>query len=465
MSYTNVKDMRSAAAALALLCAAQFMVILDVTVVNVALPSIQADLGVASGDLQWVVTAYTLVFGGLLMLGGRAGDVLGRRRVFVAGLALFTASSLAAGLAPSEPLLLAARALQGAGAALLSPSTLALLTAVFPEGPERHRALATWGALGAAGAGAGVLLGGVLTELAGWRSAFLVNVPVGVAGVALAGRTLPAARPSGPRPALDLLGAPLLTGGLVALIYGLSRADDAGWTAAPTVLPAAAGLALVAAFAARQSAVPHPLVPLRVFRRRAASTALGLMLLAAGTMVATFFLGSLHLQQQLGHSALRTGLEFLPVALTVLAAAHAGGHVLARAGIRTLLAAGFALAAAGALLLADVGPGASYAADVLPGLAVMAAGLGLAFAGITVTVMSGAGHDDAGILSGLTTTAHELGASVVVAVLATVAAAGGTGDAFAVAAGVAAAGAVVALAGLRAGDVRAPEGRPAFAHH
>ena len=448
--------------ALGLLCAAQFMVILDVTVVNVALPSIRSGLGIADEELQWVVTAYTLVFGGLLLLGGRAGDVLGRRRVFVAGVVLFTAASLAAGLATSEATLLAARALQGAGAALLSPSTLALITAVFPAGPERRRALALWGVLGATGAAAGVLLGGVLTEIAGWESVFLINVPVGALIVAAAPRVLPEVRPDA-RPSLDLLGAPMLTAGLAGAIYGLSRADDGGWTDAATILPLAAGLGLLAAFAARQAVVPAPLVPLAVFRRRTASTALALMVLGAGMLVSAFFLTSLYLQGQLGHSALRTGLEFLPVALAIVAAAHAGSHVLAHAGVRTLLGAGFALAAVGALLLSRLAADGSYLADVLPGLLLLAGGLGLCFAGITVTAMAGVGDHDAGLMSGLTTTAHELGASLLLAVLATVSAAGGPGDGFAVAAGLAAAGAALALAALRREDVQT-EGRPAFAH-
>jgi len=293
--------------ALALLCAAQFMVILDVTVVNVAMPSIQADLGFAFADLQWVVTAYTLAFGGLLLLGGRAADLLGRRRVFLSGLAIFTAASLASGLAASPEMLLGSRALQGA--ALLSPAALSLITAIFPEGLERNRALAAWAAVGASGAAFGVLLGGSLTEAFGWEAIFLVNVPVGIAVALAAVRVLPPARAAaGTR--IDALGALIATASLVALIYALVEADTAGWASLQTLALLALAAAGIAMFVAVERRVRAPLVPLAFFRRRATVTALVLMALGMGTLVSGFFFSSLYLQQVLGHSALRTGLEF-----------------------------------------------------------------------------------------------------------------------------------------------------------
>ncbi len=456
---------------LAVLCAAQFMVVLDVTVVNVALPEVGADLGLGATAVRWTVTAYTLAFGALLLLGGRAADVLGRRRVFVAGLLVFTGASLAAGLAQDAAGLLAARAVQGAGAALLAPAALSLIAVAFPAGPERHRAFAAWAAIGAGGAALGVLLGGLLTEALGWRSVFLVNVPVGVAGAALAGRLLPAGRPVA-RPAADAPGALLAGAGVLALVYALVEADTAGWTSAQTLgLVAAAAVALTA-FGWWEGRTAQPLVPPGVLARRTTATALGLMLVAAGTLVSAFFLLSLHLQQQLGHSALRTGLEFLPAALAVLVAAHLGARAVGRHGARPVIAAGLTTAAAGAALLAGLDAGDGYAAGVLPGFVLLAGGLGFAFVAITTTAMAGAGPADAGVVSALTTTAHELGAALLLAVLSGVAVAGaaggaplgaGAGDAFAVAAAITGVGALAALALLRRTDV-APGHAPAFAH-
>jgi EmrB/QacA subfamily drug resistance transporter len=466
---------------LALLCAAQFMVILDVTVVNVALPSIQADLGFAFADLQWVVTAYTLAFGGLLLLGGRAADLLGRRRVFLAGLGLFTAASLASGLATSPEMLLAARVLQGVGAALLSPAALSLLTAVFPEGPQRHRALAAWAAVGASGAAFGVLLGGILTEAFGWEAIFVVNVPVGLAVALGALRALPAAPPAAGR--IDVAGGLTATASLVALIYALVGADAAGWGSAQTLGLLAAAAAGIGAFFAVEARVREPLVPVAFFRRRATVTALVLMLLGIGTLVSGFFFSSLYLQQVLGHSALRTGLEFLPVAGAIVVAAHAGGHLIARFGAKPVIASGLALGAVGALLLSGLSTGGSYPADVLPGFLVLAVGSGLTLVGVTITAMSGAGHDDAGLISGLTSTAHELGIALVLSVLSAIAASrigGGTlqtavgadagaltagfADAFRVAAVIALAAMLLTLVALRRSDVR-PGAKAAFAGH
>jgi EmrB/QacA subfamily drug resistance transporter len=469
-------------AALILLCAAQFMVILDITVVNVALPSIQADLRIGIEDLQWVVTAYTLAFGGLLLLGGRAADLLGRRRIFLAGLALFGAASLAAALAPSAPALLAARAAQGIGAAMLSPAALSLITTIFPDGHERRRALAAWAAVAASGGAFGVLAGGALTELFGWEAIFLINVPVGIAVALGALRVLPPARPSEGR-RVDIGGALLAPASLVALIYGLVEAPAAGWGSVQTIGLMAAAAVGLGSFVLVEARVREPLVSLAVFRRRPTVTALVLMIAGMGTVLSAFFFSSLYLQDVLGHSALRTGIEFLPGALLLVVAAHAGGRLVARLGARPVLAVGMALGALGAVLLSGLSPDGGYVSDVLPGLLVLDVGIGLSASGIFITAMSGVGEDEAGLVSGLTATAHEIGIALILPVLSTVAASrigtgtlaatagadpslvtAGFGDAFRAAAVIALAAAALALVALRRSDV-APGAQPAFPGH
>lgn len=406
---------------LAVLCAAQFMLILDITVVNVALPPIQRDIDLAIADLPWIVTAYTLAFGGLILLGGRVGDVVGRRQAFVAGLTLFTVASLGAALATDPGILITARAAQGVGAALLSPSALALVTTIFPEGSLRHRALAVWAAVAAAGGAVGVLAGGALTQAFGWRAIFLVNVPVGVILTVGVLRLVPATRPVG-RQRLDLPGALLATGSLVALIYALGRAESAGWTSPRTLGLFGLALAGLVTFAIVQRHARDPLVPLSVFRRRPTVTALGLMILGMGPVFSGFYFSSLYLQEVLGHSAIRTGVEFLPVAIAIVVAAQAGGHLMSRLGAKPVIAAGLTVAAAGALLLTRLSPDGTYAADVLPGFVLLGSGGGLAAAGVMITAMSGAGDHDAGLISGLTNTAHELSIALTLPVLATIAA-------------------------------------------
>ncbi|NLT06203.1 MAG: MFS transporter [Solirubrobacterales bacterium] len=469
--------------ALILLCTAQFMVILDITVVNVALPTIQADLGIAVEDLQWVITAYTVAFGGLLLLGGRAADLLGRRSVFLAGLAVFTAASLAAALAESSTTLLAARAAQGVGAALLSPAALSLVTTIFPDGPDRRRALAAWAAVAASGGAFGVLAGGVITETLDWPAVFLINVPVGIAAALAAPRLLPAARPTTRERGVDLAGAALVTASLATLIYALVEAPAAGWGSTQTVgLLVAAGAGL-AAFVAVEANVARPLVQLGVFRRRPTVVAVVLMVAGMGTVLSAFFFLTLYLQQVLGHTALETGLQFLPGALVLVATAHAGGHLVGRHGAKPVLVAGMALGGTGALLLSRIDADGAYLSDVLPGLLVLDAGIGLAAAGIFITALAGVGEREAGLVSGLVTTAHELGAAIVLPVLSTIAVAGigaatldtasaldpavataAFGDAFTAAAAIAFGAAALALVALRSGDV-APGTAPAMAHH
>jgi EmrB/QacA subfamily drug resistance transporter len=405
---------------LVLLCAAQFMVILDITVVNVALPLIGADLGIATGDLQWLITAYTLTFGGLLLVGGRAADLLGARRTFLAGLAVFTLASIAAATAGGSTELLLARVGQGAGAAFLSPAALSLVTTSFPEGPQQRRALTAWAAIAASGGAFGVLAGGALTEALDWRAIFLVNAPIGVAVLVAAMRMLPAGtRRSGER--IDVAGAALALLTLPTLIYALVEAPDAGWGSTQTIGLLLAGLAGAAAFVAVESRVERPMVQLAVFRRPQTVTALVLMMAGMGTVVSAFFFLTLYLQDLLGYSALETGVAFFPGGVMLVAAAHVGGQLLPRLGARVLLAAGMSIAALGALLLSGISVGGSYVPDVLPGLLVLDLGIGMAASGIFVTGMAGVEHHHAGVVSGLLSTAHELGIAVVLAVLSTIA--------------------------------------------
>jgi EmrB/QacA subfamily drug resistance transporter len=452
--------------ALALLCVAQFMVILDVTVVNVALPRMAADLGLDRAALTWVVTAYTLCFGGLMLLGGRLADLLGRRRVFLAGLLVFTTASLGAGLAGDAATLVAARAAQGVGAALLSPAALSILTTTF-HGPERHRALAVWAALGGGGAAAGVLVGGLLVSGPGWQWVFYVNVPVGVLVAALVPATVAALPPTGGR--VDVPGALLVTAASGALIYGLVRAGEDGW-----LLAVGAAAALYAVFVLVERRTPAPLVRIGLLARRPMAAGIVTMLTASALLISGFFLCSLLLQSALGLSALRTGLVFLPVAVATMAGAHLAGQLVTRLGARPVAAGGFALAAAGFALLARVDAGSGAWTGVLPGFVMAAAGLGAGFVTATVTALTQVDAHHAGMASGAVNTAHELGAALGVAVVSAIAGAslgtgagsgavGGFADAFWGCAGAAALAAVVLVALLPAGRPAVTNG-PVFAH-
>ncbi|MCX5392032.1 MFS transporter [Streptomyces sp. NBC_00094] len=413
--------------ALGLICAAQFMLILDVTVVNVALPALAADLDLGRATLTWVVTAYTLCFGGLMLLGGRLADALGARRVLLAGLALFTAASLACGLAPNAGVLLGGRVAQGVGAALLSPAALALVTTAFRGGAERAKALGVWAAIGGTGSAVGVLLGGALTEGPGWPWIFYVNVPVGLALLAALPRVLPDHRPG--RPAgggLDVPGALLVTTATGALVYGLVRAGDSGWTSAATLLPLLGAFALYGAFAAVERASRAPLMDLRMLTRRPVVAGSLLMLVATALLIAFFFLGSMQLQHVYGLGAFRTGLLFLPVALTTAIGAHLGSRLVTTAGPRACSAGGLALAALGCLPLTFVTAGANPWATLLPALAVAALGLGAVFVAATTTALGLIAPREAGLASGIVNTFHELGGSLGVAVVSTLALTAGT---------------------------------------
>jgi EmrB/QacA subfamily drug resistance transporter len=409
---------------LVLLSVAQFMVILDMTIVNVALPSIGRALHFSPGGLQWTVTTYLLFTGGLMLLGGRAADLLGRRRMFLTGLAIFTAASLASGLAPSAGLLIAARGAQGLGAALLSPAALAIITATY-TGAQRAAALATWGALGSGGAAVGVLAGGVLTGAFGWRAVFLVNVPIGLAA-GLASRhaipVTPASLRAGRDRRLDLPGAALATAGLVVLVFALAGTASHGWASVRTVVLLVAGIFLLGSFAAAERRATQPLLPPQMWRNRPLVAGMAVMFGATGILVGTFYLNSLYLQDVLGAGPLLAGTEFLPLVLAIGLAAHLAAHLLPRFGARVLAVAGLAVLAGGGLLLAQASASAGYATGVLPGLVILGFGVGLVFPAATVAGMSHAGAGQEGLASGMMTTAHEVGAALGVAVFAAVAA-------------------------------------------
>jgi EmrB/QacA subfamily drug resistance transporter len=408
-------------ALLIVLCVAQFMVILDVTVVNVALPSIRSALGFVPADVQWVVTAYVLMTGGLLLLGGRMADLLGRRPVFLAGLLVFTAASLASGLAPTPAALIASRVGQGVGAALLSPAALSILTSTY-AGAQRTTALSAWGAIGGGGAAAGVLLGGMLTTWLSWRWVFFINVPVGLATARVALRLVAPGRPSRRSLSeLDLPGALSIVAGLVILVYAVEGTTSHGWGSERTVLLLALSAGLLATFAAIERRAQRPLIPAATWRMRSLTSSATVMLATTGILVGTFFLGSLFLQNTLRASALQTGLDFLPLVLVVGIAAHLGPRLLTRFGARVVVVGGLALVAAGELVLCGAPLDAAYTTDLLPGFLLVGFGVGLTLVAISVTAMSEISDERAGLAAGLMTTAHELGGAFGVAIFAAIA--------------------------------------------
>lgn len=419
---------RSAWTPLAILVVAQFMVVLDITIVNVALPSIGTALDFRPADLQWVVTAYVLCSGGLLLVGGRIADVAGRRATFLSGLGLFTVASLASGLAEAPAALVAARAAQGVGAALLTPAALSLLTTTY-HGKQRATALAVWGAVASAGVAVGVVLGGMLTTWLSWEWVFLVNVPVGAITALLAMRTLPAGDGSEGPPAdrsLDVPGAVTVVAGLATLVYALSGAAEHGWGAPRTLALLGAAAALLMAFVAIERTVRRPLVPAALVRIPSLAGGAAMMLGITGLLAGAFFLNSLYLQRALGWSALDTGLAFLPLVATITLGVHATSHLVGRTGTRALITAGLALVSVGTLLLALAPDDAGYAADLLPGFLIFGLGVGLAFPAVSITALSEIDHERAGLASGLMSTAHEVGAALGVAVLSAVAAGAST---------------------------------------
>jgi EmrB/QacA subfamily drug resistance transporter len=451
---------------LVIACLAQFMVVLDATIVNVALPSIQKGLDFSPTSLQWVVNAYTLVFGGFLLLGGRAADLLGRKRLFMAGVALFSAASLLNGLAQSSTMLIAGRALQGLGGALVSPAALSIITTTFTENEERTRALGVWSAIAAGGGAVGLLLGGVLTDLVSWPWIFIVNVPVGLITLALALRYVPESRVETAHRTFDLAGATTVTAGLVVLVYGIVKAQSYGWGSGRTIGTLALGAALLAIFVAIERRSPAPLMRLSIFRVRTLAVADTVLLLVASGMFGMFFFASLYVQQVLGYSPLQAGLAFLPITAGIVIGAGIAQGLIKRLGVRNVSVIGITLAAAGLAWLTRLPVHGTYLTDLLAGLFPMSIGMGLTFVPITLLGTGGVAPEDAGLASGLFNTAQQVGGSLGLAILSTIAATqttdllhaghtvlaarvSGYQAAFAAAAVMLAAGAVILVVGLR----------------
>jgi len=419
------------------------MVILDVAIVNVALPSIQSDLGFSDTGLQWVITAYAIFFGGTLLLGGRLADLLGRRRMFVVGLALFAASSLLSGFAWSAGSLVGFRALQGLGGALLAPAALSLLMTTFAEGHERNRALGIYGAASGSGAAAGVLLGGVITSYLGWSWIFFVNVPVGVAAIALTPFLLRDSRAELPHRHFDLAGAASVTGGLMVLVYGLTRAASDGWTSPVTLGLLAGSAALIAAFVWIESRSRWPLLPLRIFRLRALSGANVTMVLVGAVTFSEFFVLTLYVQDVLHYSAVQSGVAFVAFALSVVVASNLAQAVVERVGVRATLMVGLALATVSVGLLTQVPVDGRYFWDLFPAFVLGGIGLGFSFVPVTIASLTGVERADAGVASGLVNTSRQIGGAIGLAAISTIAAGAAAGYAHAHGVSVASASATV----------------------
>ena len=459
-------------ATLLLACLAQFMVILDVSVVNVALPSIRHGLGFSEVDLQWVVNGYTVTFAGFLLLGGRAADLLGRRRVFVGGLLLFALTSLAGGLAQSQGWLIAARAAQGLGGAVIAPASLSILTTTFKEGAARNRAVGIWGAMGGAGGAAGVLLGGILTDLLSWRWILFINLPIGIGAALLSLRYITAHRPDQQRRDFDLLGAVTATLGLSVLVLGIVRTDTVGWGSTQTIALLATGLALIGVFLVIEGRFARaPLMPLRIFASRTLSAANVVIFLVGAAVFAMWFFMSLYLQQVEGYSPIKAGLAFLPMTLCIVAGSAFASRAVTRFGAKTLLVVGMILQAVGLLLFTDISAGGSYLGEVLVPSLLCAVGLGMAFVPVTIAAVSGVAPHEAGLASGVVNTSRLFGGALGLAVLAAIATAHTNSDlrhavamhaaltngfvvAFAIASAFAAIGALTAAVGLPSVSLR-----------
>lgn len=459
--------------ALVLLCATQFLVVLDVAIVNVALPSIQTALDFSQEDLQWVVSAYTLTFGGLLLLGGRAADLLGRRRVFMAGLVVFGLASLACGLAHTDTFLIGARAVQGIGAAVISPAALSILVTTFREGAERNKALGIWGAIAGVGGAAGVLAGGILTDWLGWEWIFFVNVPVSAVVLLLIPRYIDESRAEGATRNFDVAGAVSVTAGLALLVYALVNTDSAGWASAETIGLLAASAALIIGFLVIEMRAAAPLMPLGIFRLRSLSGANIVGLLLGAAIFSMFFFLSLYMQQVLGYSALRSGFAYLLVAVVIILAAGASQALVTRFGVRSILAIGMALLVLGLLWFTRIDVDGTYAVDLVPGFLLAGVGLGFSFVPVSIAALQGVTGQEAGVASGLINTSQQIGGALGIAILSTVATshtealiedAGGAPDAlpgaltegfqyaFAVGAGMALIGLIATLVFLRGGQ-------------
>ena len=406
--------------ALALLSVVQFMLVLDIAIVNVALPSIKLDLGFSQQNLQWVISAYALVFGGFLLLGGRAADLLGRRRMFILGLALFTTASLVAALAWNEPSLIGARALQGLGAAIIAPAALSILMTTFSEGKERNIALGVWGAVGGFGAAAGVLLGGVFTDLLSWEWIFFLNIPVGLVAIALAPVLLAESRDARVQ-GFDALGAVLVTAGLSTAVFGITQANDWGWSSGKTLGVFAAAVALLAGFAVRETRTEHPLMSFSIFRIKTVAGANIAGFILGTALFSMFLMLTLYMQQVLGYSPMKTGLAYIAVAGTSIVWAMVAQQLVTRVGVKPVLVTGMSLLSVGLVYFTQVSPDGSYISDLLPGFLVVAVGMAFSFVSISIAALAGVPAKDAGLASGLINTSQQIGGALGIAVLSSVA--------------------------------------------
>jgi EmrB/QacA subfamily drug resistance transporter len=406
--------------ALALLCVVQFMVVLDIAIVNVALPSIQIDLGFSQENLQWVISAYALVFGGLLLLGGRAADMLGRRRMFLGGLVMFTIASLLAGLAWSEGSLIAARALQGLGAAVITPAALSILSTTFTEGRERNIALGAWGAVGGFGAVAGVLLGGVLTDALSWEWIFFVNVPVGVIALVVTPFLLQESRDARVN-TFDVPGAVLVTGGLSTLVYAITQTGQKGWLSGETLSVAAAAFALLVGFVVWELRHPEPLMRFGIFQTKTVSGANVAGFILGTALFAMFLMLTLYMQQLLGYSAMKTGVAYLAVAGTAIIWSGVAAQLVTRVGVKPVLVAGMTMLTAGLVYFTQISVDGSYLGDLLPGFLLIAIGIGFSFVPISIAALAGVEPAEAGLASGLINTSQQVGGALGIAILSTIA--------------------------------------------
>jgi EmrB/QacA subfamily drug resistance transporter len=406
--------------ALNLLCMVQFMVILDIAIVNVALPSIQIDLGFSQENLQWVISAYALVFGGFLLLGGRLADLLGRRRMFMGGLVVFTIGSLLCGLSWSEGSLIAARALQGLGAATISPAALSILTTTFREGRERNIALGAWGAVGGLGAAAGVLMGGVLVDLFSWPWIFFVNVPVGILSLIAAPILLVESRDER-ESSFDVLGAVLVTSGLSILVLAITKGQTWGWSSGRTIGVFATSAVLIAAFVLQESRTSHPLMPFSIFRLQTLTAANIVMFIMGTALFSMFLMLTLYMQQVLHFSPLKTGIGYLAVAGTAIIWANVAAAAVTRVGVKPTLVVGMSVMTVGLVLFTQVSADGSYLRNLLPGFLVIGFGMPFAFVSLTIAALAGTRPHEAGLASGLINTSQQIGGAVGIAILSTVA--------------------------------------------
>jgi EmrB/QacA subfamily drug resistance transporter len=405
---------------LAVVATAFFMTILDVSIVNVALPSIGEDLNFSRENLQWVITAYAITFGGFLLLGGRAADLLGRRRVFLVGVVVFTTASLVCGLSNSEGMLIGARAVQGLGGAIISPAALSIVMTSFEEGADRNKALGIWGALGGSGAAVGVLAGGVLTESLGWEWIFWVNVPVGAAVLALTPFVVPESFRETARRRYDPLGAITVTGGLALLVYAISEAPNVGWGTARTILLLVVSAALLLAFVVIERTVEEPLLPFRIFRVHTVAGANAVGALLGAVIFANFFLLTLYVQNVLGFSALKTGVTFLATAGTAVLSAGVAQALTTRFGAKPIMTIGLLLLTAAMIWYAQIPADGSYVSDLLPGYLMVGVGIAFAFVPVSIAALSGVAEREAGLASGLINTSQQIGGAIGVAVASTV---------------------------------------------